>query len=77
MQITLEITNPYFASAIEDMTKVTGLDEHTLCAGLIEKQLSEYNREVSEAKMTAAAWRLSERLNRIVLKSAEEDEDNA
>ena len=73
MQIVIEINNPHYAAALEDMAQTAGLDAQTLCVGLIEKQLTDYGREVEEAKVSAAAWRLPQRLSRLMLEEEEND----
>lgn len=77
MQVTIEINNPHYAAAAEDMAAAVGLDVQTLCVGLVEKQLTDYAKEVREAKVSAAVWRLSDRLNRLILEQKEKEDDNA
>lgn len=70
MQITLDINNPHYADILQDMAQAAGLDPRELCSAVIENQLAGYDKEVKEAKLTAATWRLPQRY------WPQEEEDN-
>ena len=61
MRITLEINNPHYSDILQDMAQAAGVDPQELCAAVIENQLAGYDKEVKEAKLAAATWRLPKR----------------
>ena len=62
MTIQIEINNPHYRRTVEEMAAAVGVEVQTLCAGIVEKAVDDYNLEVGAFIRANVMGRLPEDL---------------